>query len=120
MNLLFLCYPNCSTCRKAETFLAEHGIACTFRNIAEKRPSAEELSDWIARSGLPIRRFFNTSGLKYKALGLKDKLDSMNEQEQLALLASDGMLVKRPLLIAGNQVLVGFKPAEWEKIISRA
>ena len=112
--MLFVCYPKCSTCRKAEQFLAEHGIGFTFRNIAEDRPGADELAEWITRSGLPLRRFFNTSGLKYKALGLKDRLEGMSEQEQVAL------LVKRPLLIAGDTVLVGFKAAEWEKFASRA
>lgn len=120
MKPLFLCYPKCSTCRKAEQFLLEHEIGFTFRNIAEDRPGTDELAEWIARSGLPLRRFFNTSGLKYKALGLKDKLKTMSEPEQIALLASDGMLVKRPLLIAGDAVLVGFNVAEWEKFASRA
>lgn len=120
MKPLFLCYPKCSTCRKAEQFLLEHEIGFTFRNIAEDRPGTDELAEWIARSGLPLRRFFNTSGLKYKALGLKDKLKTMSEPEQIALLASDGMLVKRPLLIAGDAVLVGFNAAEWEKFASRA
>ena len=112
--MLFLQYPPCSTCQKAKKWLDERGIVYTARHIKEDNPTADELRAWIAASGLPIKRFFNTSGLVYKNLGLKDKLPAMSEEEQIALLASDGMLVKRPLLIGGGKVLVGFKPAEWE------
>lgn len=119
MANLFVNYPKCSTCKNAKKWLDDNGIAYTARHILEDTPTAEELRGWIAQSGLGIRRFFNTSGMKYRELGLKDKLPDMPEQEQLALLASDGMLIKRPLLVSENTVLVGFKPAEWEKALSR-
>lgn len=112
--MLFLCYPKCTTCQKARGFLEEHGLPYTFRDIKEDRPSLEELRRWHAMSGLPLKRFFNTSGLQYKALGLKDRLATMSEEDQLALLATDGMLVKRPLLICGDKVLVGFHREEYE------
>ena len=112
--MLFLCYPKCTTCRKAKAWLEEHGVSFTLRDIKEENPTEEELQSWWQRSGLPLRKFFNTSGLQYKALGLKDKLPTMTEAEQIALLSSDGMLVKRPLLVGEDFVLVGFKPAEWE------
>lgn len=115
--MLFLQYPPCSTCQKAKKWLDERGIVYTTRHIKEESPTADELRAWIAASGLPIKRFFNTSGLVYKNLGLKDKLPAMSEEEQIALLASDGMLVKRPLLVADGFVLPGFKPAEWEKAL---
>ena len=111
----FLCYPKCSTCQKAQKWLDEHGVSYELRLIREENPGAEELKAWQLRSGLPLRRFFNTSGLQYKALGLKDKLPTMSEEEQLKLLASDGMLVKRPLLVAEDFVLVGFREAEYEE-----
>lgn len=111
--MLFVEYPACSTCRKAKKFLDENGAAYTDRHIKEDNPTVDELKAWREKSGLPLKKFFNTSGQLYKALGLKDKLPEMSEEEQLALLASDGMLVKRPLLIGGDFVLVGFKPAEW-------
>ena len=111
--MLFLQYPPCSTCQKAKKWLDEHGVVYTARHIKEDNPTADELRAWIAASGLPIKRFFNTSGLVYKNLGLKDKLPAMSEDEQIALLASDGMLVKRPLLVGNDFVLVGFKEAEW-------
>ena len=111
--MLFLQYPPCSTCQKAKKWLDEHGIVYTARHIKEDNPTAEALRAWIAASGLPIKRFFNTSGLVYKNLGLKDKLPAMSEEEQIALLASDGMLVKRPLLVGDDFVLVGFRDAEW-------
>jgi len=114
--MLVLCYPKCTTCQKALKFLSEKGVACEIRNIKENNPSAEELAEWYKKSGLPLQRFFNTSGLQYRALGLKDKLPQMSEEEMLRLLASDGMLVKRPLLILEDRVLVGFKAAEWDKI----
>ena len=114
--MLVLCYPKCTTCQKALKFLEEKGIAYEMRNIKENNPTAEELSAWQENSGLPLQRFFNTSGLQYRALGLKDKLPQMTREEMLSLLASDGMLVKRPLLVTEEKVLVGFKPAEWEEI----
>ena len=115
--MLFLCYPKCSTCQKAKKWLEEHHINYTERNIAESNRSYEELKEWHARSGLPLKRFFNTSGLLYKEMKLKDKLPTMSEDEQLKLLAANGMLVKRPLLIDGNTVFVGFKEAEWRSLI---
>lgn len=115
--MVFLQYPPCSTCQKAKRWLDEHGVSYVSRHIKEENPTREELQDWYTQSGLPLKRFFNTSGLAYKSMGLKDKLPSMSEEEQLALLATDGMLVKRPILIDKNFVLVGFKPVEWEKIL---
>lgn len=112
--MLFLCYPKCSTCQKARVWLDEHGVSYKLRDIKTEHPTAEELAGWYRKSGLPLKKFFNTSGLQYKALGLKDKLPAMSEAEQLALLATDGMLVKRPLLIGDKFVLTGFRPAEWE------
>ena len=111
--MLFLQYPPCSTCQKAKKWLDVHGVVYTARHIKEDNPTADELRAWIAASGLPIKRFFNTSGLVYKNLGLKDKLPAMSEEEQIALLASDGMLVKRPILVGENFALTGFKEAEW-------
>ena len=110
-----LCYPKCSTCQKALKWLDEKGVQYTVRNIKEENPSDEELSYWYKNSGLPLKRFFNTSGLLYKSMELKDKLPTMSEDEQLKLLSSDGMLVKRPLLISENFVLTGFKEKEWEE-----
>ena len=115
--MLFVCYPRCSTCKKAQKWLDEHQLPYTVRDIKEDNPTADELREWVARSGLLLKRFFNTSGLVYKNLGLKDKLPTMTEDEQLALLASDGMLVKRPLLVGDDFVLPGFKPAEWENAL---
>ena len=112
--MLFLCYPKCSTCQKAKAWLDERGISYELRDIKTDNPTAEELTLWYRKSGLPLKKFFNTSGLQYKALGLKDKLPDMSEAEQLALLATDGMLVKRPLLIGDSFVLNGFRAAEWE------
>lgn len=112
--MTFICYEKCGTCRKAKAWLEEKGAAYDLRPIKEENPTAEELRAWIAASGLPVRKFFNTSGLLYKSLQLKDKLPHMTEDEMIALLATDGMLVKRPLLIGDNFVLVGFKEAEWE------
>ncbi len=112
--MLFLCYPKCSTCQKAKAWLDEHGISYELRDIKTDNPTAEELTLWYRKSGLPLKKFFNTSGLQYKALGLKDKLPGMSEAEQLALLATDGMLVKRPLLVGDSFVLTGFRAAEWE------
>lgn len=111
--MVFLCYPKCSTCKKAQTWMDQRGIPYELRLIREEKPSAEELKAWQVRSGLPLKRFFNTSGLQYKALALKEKLPQMSEEEQFALLASDGMLVKRPLLVSEDFVLVGFREAEY-------
>ena len=111
--MLVLCYPRCTTCQKAVKWLEEQGKTFTYRNIKDENPSLEELRQWHKISGLPLKKFFNTSGLQYKALGLKDKLPTMSEEEQLVLLASDGMLVKRPMLVGDGFVLVGFKEADW-------
>ena len=115
--MLFLCYPKCTTCRKAKAWLEEQNISFTLRDIKEENPTEEELQSWWQRSGLPLRKFFNTSGLQYKALGLKDKLPTMTEAEQIALLSSDGMLVKRPLLVGEDFVLTGFREAEWTQAL---
>lgn len=115
--MLFIEYPGCSTCQKAKKWLDGHGLSYTDRHIKEDAPGYEELADWYGRSGLPLKRFFNTSGLVYKSLGLKEKLPGMSEEEQLRLLASDGMLVKRPVLVTEDQVLVGFRETEWEKLL---
>lgn len=116
MKPIFLQYPACSTCQKAKEWLTENNIEYTNRLIVEDNPTIEELKAWIPLSGLPVRKFFNTSGLVYKELNLKDKLPTMSEEEQIALLATNGKLVKRPLVVTNNFVLVGFKPAEWEKL----
>ncbi len=113
----FICYAKCSTCRKAQAFLDENGIRYGFRSIVEKNPTVEELKTWKERSGLPLKKFFNTSGLLYKDLQLSSKLGAMTEEEQYALLASNGMLVKRPLLVSDTVVLVGFKEEEWKKAL---
>lgn len=115
--MLFLCYPKCTTCQKAQRFLEERGASYTLRDIKAQNPTREELAAWQARSGLPLRRFFNTSGLQYRALNLKERLAQMGEAEQLDLLASDGMLVKRPILVLDRRVLVGFKEAEWAQAL---
>ena len=115
--MLVLCYPRCTTCQKAVKWLEEQGKTFTYRNIKDENPDLEELRQWHKISGLPLKKFFNTSGLQYKAQGLKDKLPTMSEEEQLRLLATDGMLVKRPLLITEDRVLTGFKVAEWEAIL---
>ena len=116
--MLFLQYPPCSTCQKAKKWLDEQGIAYDDRHIKNENPTFEELKAWYSARGLPLKRFFNTSGLLYKSLALKEKLPTMTEEEQLRLLASDGMLVKRPIVIAGGTVLVGFKETEWrEKLL---
>ncbi len=117
--MIFLCYPKCSTCKKARTWLDAHQIEYTQRHIVEQNPSYEELKEWHARSGLPLKRFFNTSGMRYKELGLKDKLPEMSEEEQLHLLATDGMLVKRPLVVCDDQVLIGFCEAQWSESMGR-
>lgn len=115
MSVLFLQYPPCTTCKKAKAWLDERGVAYEARNIKEENPTAEELKAWHEKSGLPLKKFFNTSGLAYKALGLKDRLPTMSEEEQYQLLASDGMLVKRPLVAGENFVLVGFREAQWQE-----
>ena len=112
--MLFICYPKCTTCQKAARWLEEQGVAAEVRDIKQDNPTEQELRTWHKMSGLPLKRFFNTSGLQYKALGLKDKLPQMTEDEQFALLATDGMLVKRPLQIGEDFALPGFKQAEWE------
>lgn len=112
--MLFICYPKCSTCQKAQAWLDTRGIAYTYRDIKVQNPSYEELREWYALSGLELKRFFNTSGLLYKSLSLKEKLPAMSDEEKLNLLATDGMLVKRPLVIGDGFVLVGFKEKEWE------
>lgn len=113
--MLFVCYPKCSTCKKAEQYLQAKGLSFTVRDIKTDNPTVDELRTWYTASGLPLKRFFNTSGNLYKQLGLKDKLPTMSEDEQLELLASDGMLVKRPLVIYDGGVLVGFKQAEYDE-----
>lgn len=113
--MLFLCYPKCSTCQKARKWLEEHQIEYTERHIVENNPTFDELKSWYQKSGLPLKKFFNTSGLLYKEMKLKDKLPLMSEEEQLQLLSSNGMLVKRPMIISEDHIFVGFKEAEWEK-----
>ncbi len=115
--MLFVCYPKCTTCQKAQKWLDAKGVAYEVRSIKEQNPTVDELRAWHKRSGLPLKRFFNTSGLQYKALGLKDKLSAMSEEEQLELLSTDGMLVKRPLLIGEDFVRVGFRQPEWEETL---
>lgn len=115
--MLFIEYPKCTTCQKAKKWLDDHGISYTDRHIKENPPTYDELKAWHARSGLPLRRFFNTSGLVYKALNLREKLDGMSEDEQLRLLATDGMLVKRPLIVRDDLVLTGFREAEWARLL---
>ncbi len=115
--MLFIEYPKCTTCQKAKKWLDDHGITYTDRHIKENPPTYEELKAWHARSGLPLRRFFNTSGLVYKAMNLRERLDGMSEEEQLRLLATDGMLVKRPLVVRDDLVLTGFKETEWARLL---
>lgn len=117
--LKFICYPKCTTCQKAKKWLDDNNIEYELRDIKEDNPTFEELSKWYKMSGLPLKKFFNTSGLLYKSMGLKDKLSAMSEEEQLKLLATDGMLVKRPFLINEDFVLVGFKEKEWRVINKR-
>lgn len=116
--MLFLEYPPCSTCRKAKKWLDDHGLTYTVRHIKEENPTYEELSRWLEVSGLPVKKFFNTSGLQYKALGLKEKLPQMSQDEQLRLLSSDGMLVKRPIVVTEDgSVLVGFREEQWTQVL---
>ncbi|MFR0880921.1 MAG: arsenate reductase family protein [Oscillospiraceae bacterium] len=114
--MLYICYPKCTTCKKAQKWLDDNNISYEIRDIKENNPTFDELSEWHRKSGLPLKRFFNTSGLLYKSMGLKDKLLSMSEKEQLELLSTDGMLVKRPIVVTDDTVLVGFKESEWEKL----
>ena len=116
----FICYPKCSTCQKAKKWLDERGISYTDRHIKLENPTEDELRQWHRRSGLPLKRFFNTSGLRYRELGLSEKLPEMTEEQQYALLASDGMLVKRPVLVGPDFVLTGFREAEWSEKIKQA
>ena len=111
--MLFIEYPKCSTCKRAKKYLEDRGIAFQDRHIVEENRTEEELTKWIGMSGLPVKKFFNTSGMKYKELGLNDRLPDMSQEEQIRLLTSDGMLVKRPLLIDGDRILVGFKEKDW-------
>ena len=115
--MVFICYPKCTTCQKARKWLDEHKIAYELRDIKTENPACDELAAWHARSGLPLKKFFNTSGLLYKSTELKDKLPGMSEEEMLRLLAADGMLVKRPLLVGDDLVLVGFKETDWERAL---
>jgi arsenate reductase len=117
--MLFLHYPKCTTCQRARKWLDGQGAAYEARDIKEDNPTLEELTAWYRRSGLPLKKFFNTSGLQYRALGLKDRLPEMSEDEQLALLASDGMLVKRPLLVTEEKAIPGFREAEWQEALQR-
>jgi len=118
MEITVLCYSKCSTCKKALKWLDSNGIKYTERSIKEENPSKEELSGWYKRSGLPLKRFFNTSGTLYREMQLKDRLSGMSEDEQLELLATDGMLVKRPLVVSDNAVLTGFKENEWKVLLA--
>ena len=115
--MLFICYPKCSTCQKAKKWLDAQKIEYTERNIVDVNPTCGELKEWYSKSGFPLKKFFNTSGLIYKSMNLKEKLPSMTEEEQLRLLASDGMLVKRPLLVLEDAVLTGFRESEWQKLL---
>ena len=117
--MLFLEYPPCTTCKKAKKWLVDQGITFEARHIKENNPSFEELKAWYERSGMPLKKFFNTSGIQYRALELKDKLPTMTEEEQLRLLASDGMLVKRPLVVTETAVLTGFRETEWEAMLKK-
>ena len=115
MKVLFIEYPKCTTCQKAKRWLDKNKINYTDRHIKEDNPTYDELKEWYEKSGLPLKRFFNTSGMLYKSMNLKDKLPDMSDEEQLRLLASDGMLVKRPLIVTDNAILTGFKEKEWEE-----
>lgn len=115
--MIFVCYPKCTTCQKAQKWLDERGVTYTIRHIKEENPTREELALWQRESGLPLKRFFNTSGLAYKALNLKERLPGMTEAEQLDLLSSDGMLVKRPILVGDGFALPGFRAGEWKKAL---
>ena len=112
----FICYPKCTTCQKAKKWLDENGISYELRDIKENNPTADELREWYKNSGLPLKKFFNTSGLLYKSMELKNKLPNMSDDEQIKLLAADGMLIKRPILVSGKKVLVGFREKEYEEL----
>ena len=114
----FICYPKCTTCQKAKKWIDESGVSYELRDIKTNNPTFEELKEWHSKSGLPLKKFFNTSGLLYKSLELKNKIPQMTEEEMLSLLASDGMLVKRPLLVGDDFVLVGFKETDWKEKIN--
>ena len=115
--MIFLEYPKCSTCKNAKKWLDAHGISYSDRHIKEQNPTYDELRAWHIRSGMPLKKFFNTSGLLYQSMNLKEKLPSMTEDEQLRLLASDGMLVKRPLVVSDDLILIGFRPEEWDRAL---
>lgn len=115
--LKFICYPRCTTCQKAQKFLDEKGVKYELINIKEQNPTEDELKEYLRLSGLPLKRFFNTSGLLYKSLNLREKLPEMSQSEQISLLATDGMLVKRPILVTNSAVLVGFKQEKWENLL---
>lgn len=117
MQATFLCHPTCTTCKKAQAWLDQHQIAYTWRDIREQNPTKQELTAWHKNSTLPIKRFFNTSGMAYREMGLSKKLPDMTLEQQLELLCTDGMLVKRPIFIKGDRVLIGFKPQEWEQAL---
>lgn len=115
--LLFVEYPKCTTCQKAKKWLEERNVSFTDRHIKEENPTAEELKAWYEKSGLPLKKFFNTSGMLYREMGLKDRLPGMTEKEQIELLATDGMLIKRPVLVGDDFVLTGFRKKDWEKVL---
>lgn len=115
----FICYPKCTTCKKAQAWLDKNEIEYTLRDIKENNPSYEELKGWYEKSGIPLKKFFNTSGLIYRSMNLKDKLAEMSDEEQLQLLSTDGMLVKRPILLKDGKVITGFKEADWEQFVNR-
>ncbi|HRR75334.1 MAG TPA: arsenate reductase family protein [Ruminococcus sp.] len=115
--MLFICYPRCTTCKKAQAWLDSKSVSYEIRDIKEQNPTYDELKEWYGKSGLPLKKFFNTSGQLYRSMELKDKLPGMSEDEQLRLLATDGMLVKRPILINGSSVLTGFKEKDWEEAV---
>lgn len=117
--MLFICHPTCTTCKKARDYMEKHGLSYQERDIRTENPSLAELTDWHKKSGLPLKRFFNTSGNKYRELGLTQKLPEMSEEEQLALLATDGMLVRRPILVSGDTVLVGFSEKAWDEKLNK-
>ena len=117
--MIFICYPKCSTCQKAKKWLDEHKVEYTERHIVENNPKYDELKEWHKKSGLPLKKFFNTSGLLYKEMQLKDKIPSMSDEEQFKLLSTNGMLVKRPIAIDGDTVLVGFKEMEWDEKLNK-
>lgn len=115
----FICYPKCTTCKKAQAWLDKNEIKYTLRDIKENNPSYEELKGWYEKSGIPLKKFFNTSGLVYRSMNLKEKLAEMSEEDQLRLLSTDGMLVKRPILLKGGKVLTGFKEADWKNFVEK-